>query len=859
MATVIIDVDISPANAAQKASELLASMQKIKDQQTILIATGQKQTQEYANNTAALKKLTQEQKAYNTIAESAEGSNNQLRAQLTLLTNQYNALSKAERENTTAGKALQMQTKAISDELKANEKAVGDNRRNVGNYRDALVDAVGQQIPFVGQVQQMGKGLSALGGIIKTTNGTLNLFKLALASTGIGAVLIALGSLIAYFKSTEKGAEQLERGIAGLKGAFMAFIQPLARVGEFLVDLFTNPIKALKDFKTLLSGNLLDGIKNFGKSVKEGFDAGTSVEKLRQDAEDAGRELNRQASKLRADGAVLRAKGDAESLKQAAEYYKKADQLSQQATQNEIKAQQAYIKDLEKRGQARDSDYDKLNELYANQDQSRQKDAAKAEKINTRLEKMEEKKAAAKIKAAEDEAKANEALIESQNVTNNFLVDARQAEINNINNDINKKIELYKKYGKTVEALDAERSARLIALSEQYRKEDLKQIESYITEQEDIYVKSIKSEEDRRFASAELQRTRNLRSIDKEISETEDRIKKGDMRATAILVEQLNTRDAILEQNSLEREQQLREQYDADLAMFNQHQVDLAEAKVISVGSEAEQLMARQALLEAMYQQDIDMAIKTGADTTLITAQYEEEKKQINEDTVNSAFNAFKSFSTNFQKLVGENTLAYKIAGEVQARVDAAQSLRNNILIIQENVKALSSQGKLPFPYNLVAIFSTLAALASAASAAKTIFSMPKGFAEGGQFVSDGKGSVLPGYSKHDNINARLRSGEGVVVSEAMKDPTARNAISAINVAYGGRDFSVPNYTGGFATGGIAQGGYVTSLSDSVNQSNDISNAIVRGLLQAPPAIVDVRQIITESQKAFAVQVNQNI
>lgn len=859
MAAVIIDVDISPANAPQKANDLATAIQKVKDQQTILIATGQKQTQEYANNTAALKKLTQEQKAYNNIAKSATGSNNQLRAQLVLLTNQYNALSKSERENTTAGKALQAQTRAISDELKANEKAVGDNRRNVGNYRDALAGVIGQQVPFIGQVQQMGKGFTALGGIIKTTNGTLGLLKIALISTGIGAIIVLLGSLIAYFKSTEKGSEQLERGIAGLKGAFMAFIQPLAKVGEFLMDLFTNPIKALKDFKTLLSGNLLTGIKNFGKSVKDGFTAGAEIEGLKQQAEDAGRELNRQASKLRADGAVLRAKGDAESLKKAAEYYKKADQLSQQATQNEVKAQQAYIKDLEKRGQARDSDYDKLNELYAKQDQSRQTDAAKSEKINTRLEKLNAKKEAARIKEAEENEKANQAKIESENVTNNFLVDARQAEINNINLDINKKTEIYKKYGKTTEALEKERSARLLALSAQYAKEDKKQLESYITEQENLFIQSIRSEEDRKFASAELQRTRNLRSIDKEIAETEDRIKKGDARATAILLEQLNTRDAIVKQNSLDRGLALQEQYDIDLAMFNQHQVDLAEAKLITAGSEAEQLIARQTLLEAMYQQDIDMAIKTGADTTLINAQYEAEKKAINEQTVASAFEAFKSFSTNFQKLVGENTLAYKIAGEVQARVDAAQSLRNNILIIQENVKALAAQGKLPFPANLIAIFSTLAALASAASSAKTIFSMPKGFADGGQFISDGKGSVLPGYSKHDNINARLRSGEGVVVSEAMKDPAARNAIAAINVAYGGRDFSVPNFTGAFATGGIAQGGYVTTLSDSVNQSNDISNAIVRGLLQAPPAIVDVRQIITESQKAYAVQVKQNI
>ncbi|HXP53142.1 MAG TPA: hypothetical protein VN922_24575, partial [Bacteroidia bacterium] len=82
-------------------------------------------------------------------------------------------------------------------------------------------------------------------------------------------------------------------------------------------------------------------------------------------------------------------------------------------------------------------------------------------------------------------------------------------------------------------------------------------------------------------------------------------------------------------------------------------------------------------------------------------------------------------------------------------------------------------------------------------------------YAKGGMhsYKSDGKGGVLPGYSKTDNTNAYLRSGEAVVVSEAMRDPWAKSVVSAINQAYGGRAFDSTVPVGwvkpGFAAGGV--------------------------------------------------------
>lgn len=91
------------------------------------------------------REVTKQLELQEKATDSLEGSNEQLRAQLSLLTKEYNKLSKEQRETTDSGKALESQIRDISDELKRNEKQVGDNRRNVGNYESAF-DGLGGKL-----------------------------------------------------------------------------------------------------------------------------------------------------------------------------------------------------------------------------------------------------------------------------------------------------------------------------------------------------------------------------------------------------------------------------------------------------------------------------------------------------------------------------------------------------------------------------------------------------------------------------------------------------------------------------------------------------------------------------------------
>ncbi|TGE22825.1 hypothetical protein [Hymenobacter metallicola] len=114
----------------------------------------------------------------------AEGSINQLRAELALTTASYNALSKEERENSEAGKALQARTRAISDELKVLESRVGDNRRNVGNYSGSFKELVKEMVKAQAEQKNMAAGSKELADSQRNVAGFLTAAQRAAAQAG---------------------------------------------------------------------------------------------------------------------------------------------------------------------------------------------------------------------------------------------------------------------------------------------------------------------------------------------------------------------------------------------------------------------------------------------------------------------------------------------------------------------------------------------------------------------------------------------------------------------------------------------------------------------------------------------------
>lgn len=166
---IVFSVDIDNDDFLNGAAETRKTLQDLKKQQKELDTSTEQGAKAYEQYEAAIKvtsqelrKLTDLQKAKLQFNKAEEGSNTKLRAALKILTAQYNELSQEQRETTQEGQVLADQISEITAKLKENESAVGDNRRNVGNYKEAIVEA-GQELKvttaFTDQNRQANIGL----------------------------------------------------------------------------------------------------------------------------------------------------------------------------------------------------------------------------------------------------------------------------------------------------------------------------------------------------------------------------------------------------------------------------------------------------------------------------------------------------------------------------------------------------------------------------------------------------------------------------------------------------------------------------------------------------------------------------
>ena len=255
----------------------------------------------YLNATASLNKEIQELTVANsklgfTIkAQIKEGqaaltSFDQQAQRLGQLRTAYRKLSQEERENINVGGVLLKSIKALDGQVKANDASIGNFQRNVGDYRGAITDAARETGFFAAitnkltQVQKTYAAAQAATTVaVGASTGALRIFKLALISTGIGAIVVALGSLIAFFTKTQKGAEIVSKAFSGLGAIVDVLIDRFSLVGEALADLFSgNFTEAANKFKTATEGVTEEIVKETKAALKL-KEALIEVEKVEND------------------------------------------------------------------------------------------------------------------------------------------------------------------------------------------------------------------------------------------------------------------------------------------------------------------------------------------------------------------------------------------------------------------------------------------------------------------------------------------------------------------------------------------------------------------------------------------------
>ncbi|MZQ50426.1 MAG: hypothetical protein GT598_15620 [Bacteroidales bacterium] len=153
------------------------------------------------------------------------------------------------------------------DKAKKSAKALGDGVKSAGKtMTDALkpmggiIDGVSDQLGGIPKV--ITGGVSAFKAMIPAINGV----KIALITSGIGAIVVALGTAFAalttYLKGTEEGSMKLHKVLGYIKGAFNALLVRVQLLGEAISLVFEGRFKeAGMKLKEAFAGGLLEEIK----------------------------------------------------------------------------------------------------------------------------------------------------------------------------------------------------------------------------------------------------------------------------------------------------------------------------------------------------------------------------------------------------------------------------------------------------------------------------------------------------------------------------------------------------------------------------------------------------------------------
>lgn len=548
-------------------------------------------------------------KVNTTLLKSQEDSVDALRAQLAKNTKELNAMSAATRNNTDEGKALVTETKEISDKLKEMEKAVGDNRRNVGNYAESIQEAMSSTQGLSGATAAMATSLSGGVNILKVFNATLK----------ANPILAIVSVILVLISTVEKLMKRNSEMAANLKAAFAPFEVIFSRILDGITNMLSGVAKAFEWVGEKVV-NLLSSIGLITEETTKAANAAKALTKQELAIYEAETNnlvtLSAMRRELEAQRTIV---GDqlktAEERNAAAQkaiaiskQMEKAEIGVLQQKYNQIKAQNelGYTSKEDRRAemqaladlQARQADYISQRKELENQASGIVKAQIAANAAAFKAN--EEKKAAAAIKAAQDAETAKRELQEQ-----------------------------------TIRQFEEARTKLDLSLQE---KEIANDSIALKLENEKAYVEE----------SLNLERYRLEQGL--------------------ISQQEFANREQAFQLGVLQLEQQMREEQDrAEKERKALDEANLRELQMANITNEYE---LRQATLDAQYAQEIAAAEKIGADTALIQSKYEKAKEDNTRARVNAELAMTAGLAGQMSTLLGEESAIGKAFGVVQATIN---------------------------------------------------------------------------------------------------------------------------------------------------------------------------------------------
>jgi hypothetical protein len=689
---------------------------------------------------------------------------------------------------------------------------------------------------------------SGVGGLVSK----FGVLKTAVAATGIGALIIAITTLVTWFKKTDEGATLLSGIMRGLGIVFDTVFGKIIDMAKGLGEFFTGKksIKqGLKDLVDFIGNNLLnrlkafiviwDGIKKldlkkvtdgviqlgtgitdatdkmiaFGKSVADAVNEGIDFEKQMDAIEDRARELSvlnaeteKEVSRL-----LLQSKNVALTYQERIDLLDKASaielknhqaQLANAIALEKLRAQE--IEDNKKRNIQNDELDQQLTDAQIARINLQKESISLQEKIENRRAALLEKQAAEQEK---EEAARLKARTEAWELYYKNLKDLEDKRIAAMPEGREKDLaELKLSLQREIEALDvhaplyAERLAATTELARQKRSA--------------INDKWNKSDE-----------AKQKEQVDKEIKTLEDAAN----HENYLLLLQLYDRNITRSQFDQLAEQNKKKSYEAELKLLEEKGMqetalyEQISAKIIDIE------LGKQEKLKDSRQKTFDAAVSFG--NALLDSQI----ANINRENA-----AGEARLAEIEKRQGKESAAYKQAQaqllrtqrenfEKKKRLEKAQIKINALAEIAGIIKSAVEIGGV---YGIVvgALLSATT-LIRANSAIQEVNAQK--FKYGG--IPDG---VLRGPSHEQGGIPLNAEGEEIILTKGVyRNPALRSMASAINVAGGGRQFAAGGPSNPFS----GSSGTAGSSGNAAPIVLDTSNleAVIMGSIAAINSRID--------------------
>lgn len=757
-------------------------------------------TKQLNNNKVATSENAAQIKAHTTIVNSEAESVETLRAQLALNTKALNKMSIEQRTNTESGKQMVAQTKEISDKLKELEKGVGDTRRNVGNYAEDIEAATANLGGMTGATGQMIKGMS--GGIasIKAFNAALMANPFVAIASAILAVISAIGKLMdrnnELAVSVKTILAPIELIITKVLDAVAALFVEIVKVFEWLAEAYIK----VYNWLGLISDETVKAIetaRGMAQVERDIYNAETDLIVV----------LARQRREMEEQKAILADQTKSSKERQAAA--NEALRISREMEAAELKVLEAKYQQIKTQNElsyTSDEDRRKEQEALAALEEKRAQYLSQRKELTSQVSGLEKADMAAAEaadkKRAEDYAKAQKAAAEK----------AKKA-----------KEDADKKAAETAKKVQAEVLKRYEA--------GITEIQLKIRESNIGIVDKKKALEDQdRLNQAILEKERYRLSQGLITQQEFDNIR-------------LEQRVAFQEQVSeLEKAEADKKKAAAAIDLENKRAIEEA-----NITSDFERETLR---LEQQRQLEVAAAEKVGADVTLIEAKYAQIREKREKELVNAKLQMTADIAGQISNIMGQESAAGKVFALAQATINTYLGAS----------KAIAQGGIWGVAQAAIVIAAGLKQVASIAKVKedvpKTNTSVRK-YAKGGQIYgpSHAQGGVT--FSGSNGQRFEAEGGENVYILN-RRASNAINALSALNMEYGGRSFgnsSVYKYAdgGGFD---VLSSQSLTNLNKAVKKDVDLSPktiaaialAFVDGVQNAPNPIVSVQDITDVQQ-----------